>query len=423
MALVLARPADATVYLAENPVPNPANTLRIFQLCVAVDTVFHVCALNTRQKLALLRQGINTIPKLQLLGTKQDDLFNKLKPSTSLPLNRGGCEFTIDAVTNLTALVLFYKDRKRFGQPLHPGAFGQAELNEYVERITEGDEKSDEEDDSITGAGKLNIHDFIEWNEALELELRQKKGVAGVPLYYVIQEALLPGHVFVDDEERRLYQTRQVGIEWRKDQKRVAQIILSYVQPTDAYEWIRHIPPADGHLIHQTLVAHFEGEYQSQTIQNAHATIAALEYRNQSIFPWETFSNRIAKSYGRLEKNGVVFPLLEQLRTVSQKIRTANITFNTLVKSALTYQPAANHDLKWYLSQVGTHVANELPLAAANRGNFRQNVSAYEASNGNGATNVEYVIEDVGDRQYCNGVDVTVCANTTLTNGQDCHMS
>jgi hypothetical protein len=49
--------------------------LVIFQVCIAVVTVFDVCALNPRQKLALLRQGINTIPKLQLLGAKQDDHF------------------------------------------------------------------------------------------------------------------------------------------------------------------------------------------------------------------------------------------------------------------------------------------------------------------------------------------------------------
>jgi hypothetical protein len=76
------------VYLSDNPVPNPANTLIIFQVCIAVVSIFKVCALNAQQKLALLRQGINTIPKLQLLGTKQDDLFNKSKPSTLLPLNR-----------------------------------------------------------------------------------------------------------------------------------------------------------------------------------------------------------------------------------------------------------------------------------------------------------------------------------------------
>jgi hypothetical protein len=84
------------------------------------------------------------------LGTKQDDLFNKLKPLTVLPLNHGSCEFTIDTVTNLTALVLFYKDCKQFGQTPNPNAFGQAELEEYVDWITEGDEKSDEEGHKMT---------------------------------------------------------------------------------------------------------------------------------------------------------------------------------------------------------------------------------------------------------------------------------
>jgi hypothetical protein len=155
------------------------------------------------------------------------------------------------------------------------------------------------------------------------------------------------------------------------------------------------------------LVARYEGELQSQTIQNAHAIIAALEYRNQAICSWESFSNHMAKASSPLDKNGVVFTLSEQLCTVSRKIQMANITFNTLANSALTYQPAANHDLKWYLSQVGTPVANEFLLEAASCGNFQQSVSAYETSNGNGTTNMEYVIVEVGDRQCCNGVDVT----------------
>jgi hypothetical protein len=66
----------------------------------------------------------------------------------------------------------------------------QSMLNKYVDCITEGDEKTNEEDDDFTGAGKLNIHDFIEWNEALELELWHKKGVAGVPLDYAIWDVL-----------------------------------------------------------------------------------------------------------------------------------------------------------------------------------------------------------------------------------------
>jgi hypothetical protein len=113
--------------------------------------------------------------------------------------------------------------------------------------------------------------------------------VVGVPLYYVIQQVLPPGHVFVDDEEQYLYQTRHVRVEWMKDQKQVAQIILSYVQPTNAYEYL---------LMAVLMVAHYEGEFQSQTLQNAHVTIAALEYQNQAIFSWESFSNCMAKAYG-----------------------------------------------------------------------------------------------------------------------------
>jgi hypothetical protein len=54
-------------------------------------------------------------------------------------------------------------------------------------------------------------------------------------------------------------------VEWRKDPKLVAQIILRYVQPTEAYEWVWHLLPSEGQLIHQMVqVAHYDGELQSQ---------------------------------------------------------------------------------------------------------------------------------------------------------------
>jgi hypothetical protein len=44
----------------------------------------------------------------------------------------------------------------------------------------------------------LNIHDFSEWNEALELELQCS--VARVPLYYVTWEPLPPGNSLLPDK-------------------------------------------------------------------------------------------------------------------------------------------------------------------------------------------------------------------------------
>jgi hypothetical protein len=121
-------------------------------------------------------------------------------------------------------------------------------------------------------------------------------------------------------------------------------------------------------------------------------------------------------------QNGVVFPLSEQLHTASQKIQTANITFNTLAKSALTYQPVANHDLMWYLSQVGTYVANKFPPAAASCGNVWRNVSAYET--GNGTMNAEHVLRRLETGNIVMELMLwTTCASITLMSGQGCHMN
>jgi hypothetical protein len=246
------------VYFSDNPVLTPANTLVIFQVCVAVDTVFDLCALNARQKLALLHQGINTIPKLQLLGTKQDDLFNKLKPSTLLPLNRGGCEFTIDAVTNLTALVLFYKDHKQCGQTPNLNAFGQAELNEYVKRITEGDEKSDEEDDSITGTGKFNLLSgmrHLSWNCSRRKGWQVFPSTMSFEKHCHLDMCLLMMKSSVSiKSDRWEWSAGKIRSMWHKS----FSVMSSPLMPMNGFDTFH---PSDGRLIHQTLVARYEGEF------------------------------------------------------------------------------------------------------------------------------------------------------------------
>jgi hypothetical protein len=101
-----------------------------------------------------------------LLGTKHDDIFSKLKPSTSLLLNSGGCKFTIDEVTNLTPLFLFIRTVNSL--IAHPTQMPLGRLNSMnILTITEGDEEAKEEDDDI--AGKLNIHDLLNGTRHLSL--------------------------------------------------------------------------------------------------------------------------------------------------------------------------------------------------------------------------------------------------------------
>lgn len=174
------------------------------------------------------------------------------------------------------------------------------------------------------------------------------------------------------------------------------------IQPTDAYEWIRQIPKTDGQRIHKSLVDHYEGEFKTQTIQNAYAVIDRVQYSNGAIFTWESFSNKVTKAYKRLEKNGVIIPLSEKLRQISQKIRTQSIMFNTLAKGDLRFNQGTNHDLKWYLSQVAIHVATEFPQTHRSRPQGR--IAAVDAGPHD---NDDYFVETIDGRQYCNGVDIT----------------
>jgi hypothetical protein len=110
MAANITNAAEATSHLVENPVPNATNTVLIFQFCPAVNAVFAVCGLNKRQKLALIRQGINLIAKLQLLGKDRSAIQALIKLIATLSLIRSGTEFGINIITALAALVRFYDD-------------------------------------------------------------------------------------------------------------------------------------------------------------------------------------------------------------------------------------------------------------------------------------------------------------------------
>jgi hypothetical protein len=332
MAANIVTAADATAHLVDNPVPNVANTALILQCCPAVNAVFVVCGLNGRQKLALIRQGINSIARLRLLGKDRAAVQALIKPIAALAVNRGGTEFGINIMTALAALVRFYDDRRRLNMPLLPADFGAAQLAEYETKILNEDGgSSDSDNEEVEGPGKFKVDDFVTWKEGLTIKLRSMKGVAGVSLYYVVREDLPANHDFQGDtEEQRLHQTRQTGHEWIKDNKRVAQYILGLVQPTDGYEWIKAIPKTNGRATFQALVRHYQGDNSATTIAQTYQAIENLKYTNQYVFSWEVFSTQFKKAYDRLEDHGITLPTAEKLRVIKSKIATRNIEFNML---------------------------------------------------------------------------------------------
>jgi hypothetical protein len=120
MATIIASTANATAHLVENPAQTHANTLLILQNCAVDNTVFDMCGLNERQKLALIRLGINSLAKLRLLGKDRSAIQLLNKPIVILSLARGGTEFGINVITALAALVRFHDDRRRLSLAMDP---------------------------------------------------------------------------------------------------------------------------------------------------------------------------------------------------------------------------------------------------------------------------------------------------------------
>ena len=192
MALNLNNPTEATAWLVLNPRPNDANTLTVLAACAEADSVFDTCGLLTVQKLALIRQGVNSIAKLRLLGSDRKSVLESLKPVTALPVNRGGCEFGLDIVTNLTAAGMYFEDCRNRDLPRIAAEFTAMVLDEWVEQAIDAGSDDGDSDDVyvVKGPGKFKVDDFVSWKEGLDLKLRAMKGATRVPLYYVIRKVM-----------------------------------------------------------------------------------------------------------------------------------------------------------------------------------------------------------------------------------------
>jgi hypothetical protein len=260
--------------------------------------------------------------------------------------------------------------------------FTTAELAEYEGKVMNEDcWSSDADNEEVEGPGKLKVDDFITWKEGLNIKLRSMKGVAGVSLHYVVREDVLADHDFQGDiEEEHLHQVQHNGHEWNKDNKQVAQYILSLVQPTDGFEWVKGISKTNRRVIYQALVRHYQGDNTATTISQAYQLIENLKYTNQYVFSWEVFSTQFKKAYDHLADNSITIPTAEKLRVIKSKISTRNIEFNMLAKSALNYDPNdPDRVLTEYLSRVAEHVAAEFPSQQAQGHRYRPGIAAVYA--------------------------------------------
>ena len=162
-------------WIAEHVHPNAEQMNHLLQhVYPAINQVLTICRLSSRQKYAVLRQGVVEIADMKLLGTSIEKVQNTLKHFNSLTEARGGVNFGALHYTRIFALAEYARDRtRRQGQQPDAVGFTQEVMDEYISK-SQLDGKTAESLD-MADPPKLGEHNFYQWEEAVLAQLRTKK--------------------------------------------------------------------------------------------------------------------------------------------------------------------------------------------------------------------------------------------------------
>ena len=259
--LVFNNPDEASDWLMTNPNPTQEQQVAVLHACNTLNQVLHTCRLTHTQKIALIRQGINTTTKLFSLGASRATLKTTLSLVADLPPHRGVVKFDTQTITNLAALIKFCENRCDRGLPLIPNAF---DLDIWIERAYDSGSLHDDASDSGTHKPQQFMEEsYHTWRKSLNHYLSTIKSASGAPLSYIIRPELLAGHQYVDDADRRYYEEPLSGENYQADNAKVASLTLELVQPTNGHEYIRDLPTDDGRAMFMALQGHYDDDTRS----------------------------------------------------------------------------------------------------------------------------------------------------------------
>ena len=129
---------------------NP-TTLQIDYLLLHVflelNVFFDAIQLTSRQKYAILRQGIHRPNDLTELGRSKKDVIYALKDFNTMNAASGRVNFGQAHYRKIWAMVYYVFDEQRRGRDPDPNAFDDDLVEEYLELCTLADEEADDSDD------------------------------------------------------------------------------------------------------------------------------------------------------------------------------------------------------------------------------------------------------------------------------------
>eukprot|EP00957_Ditylum_brightwellii_P131371 10019315-Ditylum_brightwellii.AAC.1 len=92
-----------------------------------------VCRLTSKQKYSVIHQGVTTISDMDMLGPGLEDIRSTFKVFNSMSDARGGVNFGAIHYQRILVLVVYAKDKKRWGQVVDAAGLNEAAMLKYIE--------------------------------------------------------------------------------------------------------------------------------------------------------------------------------------------------------------------------------------------------------------------------------------------------
>ena len=180
-------PATAQDWIETHLSPTQGQLTHLFDhVFVDLNQVLTTCRLSNRQKYAVLRQGVQEIGDLTMLGSSVDDVRSIFKGFNNLADARGGVNFGAIHYTRVFALVSFAKDKKRRGQDIIAADFTDEVMTDYISKAEAKKKDDGAVDLDLPTPPALADGNFYKWEQAVYANLLSKIGTRGIPLAYVV---------------------------------------------------------------------------------------------------------------------------------------------------------------------------------------------------------------------------------------------
>jgi hypothetical protein len=208
----------------------------------------------------------------------------------------------------LETIRFWMQSRIRANLPVNPALFTLVLAREEAIKMVNALEEATEKDPEVKLPDKFKITSkWIIFSEAVNTYLNRIKGVARIPLNYIIRDNEIPiiGAVYTTENDMLIHNAALHG--------RVNGIIKQLILEGPAWSFITHDidRAAYGHAAWLALRAHYEGEsFLTKQKEEACAAIDAVHYKGEkTTFTFEHFTNILTKAYNDLQCFGE--PVLE----------------------------------------------------------------------------------------------------------------